>query len=212
MQDIAFEQYDSDKYPNHMDWERHVCEIAPTKVALKTLLVAPSLEFLAMYEKKGMIPSEELQKELRALPSFEQPEFQDKLYDAQMRLFREVERFQKSQGLRDDPRVVDPWKVLEYLSANNPYFSRWLKFDGERPGRDPEDWNAYAARDLRASEIPYAIAMRELEQMLQNMTSMRRRLSADLATALMHSHELAGEERYWQTVAWILNAEREALR
>jgi hypothetical protein len=54
--------------------------------------------------------------------------------------------------------------------------------------------------------------MRELGQMLQNMTSMRRRLSADLATALMHSHELAGEERYWQTVAWILNAEREALR
>ena len=212
MQDIAFEQYDSDKYPNHMDWERHVCEIAPTKVALKTLVAAPSLEFLAMYEKKGMIPSEELQKELRALPSFEQPEFQDKLYDAQMRLFREIERFRKSQRLGDDPAVVDPRKVLEYLSANNSFFRRWLEFERERPRGDPADWEAYAAKDLWASERPYAISMRELGQMLRNMTSMRRRLSADLATALMHSHELAGEERYWQTVAWIHNAEREALR
>jgi hypothetical protein len=212
MQDAGFEQYNSNKYPTHIDWEKHILETLPTKLAVKTLFAAPVLEFLAMYEREGMVPSEELQQELRALPSFEQPEFQDKLYDAQMRLFREIERFQKSQGLRDDPRVVDPWKVLEYLSANNPYFSRWLKFEGERPRRDPEDWEAYAAKDLRASEVPYAISMRELGQMLRNMTSMRRRLSADLATALMHSHELAGEERYWQTVAWIHNAEREALR
>jgi hypothetical protein len=129
-----------------------------------------------------------------------------------MRLFREIERFQKSQGLGDDPAVVDPRKVLEYLSTNNSYFCRWLEFERERPRRDPEDWDAFAAKDLRASEIPYAISMRELRQVLRNMTSMRRGLSADLATALMHSHELAGEERYWQTVAWILNAEREALR
>ena len=212
MQHVGFEHYDSTNYPAHIDWEKHILETLPAKLAVKTLFAAPVLEFLAMYEREGMVPSEELQQELRALPSFEQPEFQDKLYDAQMRLFREIERFQRSQGLRDDPGVVDPWKVLEYLSANNPYFSRWLKFEGERPGHDPEDWNAYAARDLRASEIPYAVAMRELGQMLQHMSSMRRRLSADLATALMHSHELAGEERYWQTVAWILNAEREALR
>ena len=212
MQHVGFEQYDSKNYAAHIDWEKHILETLPTKLAVKTLFAAPVLEFLAMYEREGMVPSEELQQELRALPSFEQPEFQDKLYDAQMRLFREIERFQKSQGPGDDPAVVDPRKVLEYLSANNSYFCRWLEFEGERPRRDPEDWEAYAAKDLRASEVPYAISMRELGQILRNMTSMRRRLSADLATALMHSHELAGEERYWQTVAWIYIAEQEALR
>ena len=214
MQSAGFEIWNSTQFPIREDWEEHIKRTVPEELAVRTLQVTPFLEAWELYRRKGFVASPQLDAAMHALATYEEPLFTQRVDEASSLLVKELFEFMGgSMPSTKIPQTISAQAVLDHVVENNPFFSRWLLFQSERPKRTPAEWDEYAAVGLsEEGDIEYARAMRELGQTLQQLIAEGRKMTEYVGIGLMHSHDLSGEDRYWNTVTWLHMAQEDSIR
>ena len=165
---------------------------------------------ILLRESIGFVLSQKLEAKLRRLPAYSPEEFEDEVASLGLEVLDAIlTHDQKISPPEPDP-TIDPQQVFDGLAKTNPFFQRWLEFRLKLPSPDPESWDEFAEAEVAEGDQGYARAMRELGQMLLSLIQRKKQIAEYIATGLMNSHLLSGDERYWNTVAWVYMAEEDA--
>lgn len=205
---FGFEVYSSSQFPSRDAWEQDISARLPATIADQTIAVGQLLELITIFETQGFHLSAELTASFESLATRSPQEFPEHFDELRDRLIQELAT---SNELEDAPLTVAPSQVLQYIRQHNPFYSRWIAFQAERPRRSPSDWEEYAVQGVAEEDVEYAQTIREMSQTLIDLGKKGKLLSASVAEGLKHSHELEGEERYLDTITWLYMAQQDGL-
>ena len=205
---FGFEVYDTTQFSSREVWEQHIAASFPDETASRIIEVSQLLELLTVFEAQGFHPTADLLGRIEAIAELRSSAFRQQFDEVRFQLIREIAG---SKDLAEIPLIVPARRVLEFIKQHNPFFSRWLAFQSERPRRGPSDWDEYAAEGVTEEDVEYAQTMRELGQTLLQLDAQGKKLNETVAEALMHSHELEGEDRYLNTITWLYMAQEDSV-
>ena len=151
-----------------------------------------------------------LEAKLRRLPAYSPEEFEDEVASLGLEVLDAVLTHDEKRSPPPPEPMVSPKQVFDHLAKANPFFQRWLVFRSKLPAADPESWDEFAEEGVAEEDKDYARAMRELDQMLLSLIKRKKQIAEYIATGLMNSHLLKGDDRYWNTVACVYMAEEDA--
>jgi hypothetical protein len=161
-------------------------------------------------ESRGFVLDPALEAKLRRLPDYSPEEFEDEVASLGLEVLDAVLTHDETLSPPPPEPMVNATQVFDHLAKANPFFQRWLEFRSKLPASDPEAWDEFADEGVAEEEQDYARAMRELGHMLINLIQRKKQIAEYIATGLMNSHLLKGDDRYWNTVAWVYMAEEDA--